>query len=108
MRTAVSLIALLLTTGAAPAPDFQPVLPDRSVITAPQAENCTDRIHEAREERGLPKFDRDNAAPDEPLPIAAVDRRIDGCSVLVMMNDPGDVRPLPTMPERPARLRRAR
>lgn len=106
MRIAVSLIALLLATGAAPAPHFQPVLPDSSVLTARQAANCRDRIHEVRDERGLPRLDRDNAASDEPLLIAAVDRRIDGCSVMVMGNDTSDVRPLPAPPEGPAKVRR--
>ena len=39
---------------------------------------------------------RDTAKPDEPLLIAAVDKRIDGCSVMVMRNNLADVRPLPS------------
>jgi hypothetical protein len=33
--------------------------------------------------------------PDRPLLIAAVDHRIDGCSVMVMRDDTSDVRTLP-------------
>ena len=66
---------------------------------------CRDAIQQVREERGLPKLDRDNAAPEEPLLIAAVDQRIGGCSVMVMRNDTSDIRPLPTQ-EGSARLQR--
>ncbi len=57
---------------------------------------CRDRIQQIRDERGLPKLDRDNATSDEPLLIAAVDQRIGGCSVMVMRNDTSDIRPVPT------------
>lgn len=67
---------------------------------------CRDRVHEVREERGLPKLDDKSANADEPLFIAAVDKRIDGCSMLVMRNDTSDVRPLPAMPEHSPRLQR--
>ena len=55
---------------------------------------CRDRIHEVRRELGKPALERD-ASPQEPLFIAAVDKRIGGCSVMVMRNDTSDVRPLP-------------
>jgi hypothetical protein len=50
-----------------------------------------------REERGLPRLQRENARPGEveALMFYAVDRQIDGCDVLVMVSDPRDVRPLP-------------
>jgi hypothetical protein len=69
---------------------------------------CRDRIQEVRDERGLPKLDREAAKPDDGLLIAAVDKRIDGCSVLVMRNDTSDIRPLPTAPEGPPRVQRIR
>ncbi|MGZ3247255.1 MAG: hypothetical protein ACXU61_09270, partial [Croceibacterium sp.] len=56
---------------------------------------CRDRIDVVRESRGLPKLRRDTAAPTKPQFIAAVDKRIDGCSVLVMRNDTSDLRPVP-------------
>lgn len=67
---------------------------------------CRDRIHTVREERGLPALDREQADPEEPLFIAAVDHRIDGCSVMVMRNDTSDVRPLPKPDDRAPLLRR--
>ena len=59
---------------------------------------CRDRIHEVRRELGQPALERD-ASPLDPLLIAAVDKRIDGCSVLVMRNDTSDIRPLPAPQE---------
>jgi len=58
---------------------------------------CRDRIETVRAERGLPRLQRDSARPREAeaLMFYAVDRQIDGCAVLVMVNDPRDVRPLP-------------
>jgi len=56
---------------------------------------CRDRIHQAREELGLPELDREPATGDEAMAIWAVDRREDGCAVLVAMGDPEDIRPIP-------------
>jgi len=119
MRVVLPLVALILTTAATPysqngAP--QPLLnnpaveaPDRPSLSVRLLEGppgpgeavCRDRIHEVREERGLPSLDSESAPPDEDLLIAAVDHRIDGCSVLVMRNDTSDVRPLPALPGPP-------
>ena len=113
MRVAFPLIALMLTTGASAetlgAPQAVPPEPVPGAMTA-QADPktvCRDRIHMVRQERGLPMLQRDTATPDEPLMIAAVDRRIDGCSVMVMHGNLADVRPLPAI-EGPARLQRVR
>jgi hypothetical protein len=56
---------------------------------------CRDRIHAVRDANGLAALDRDTAHPDEGYLIAAVDRRIEGCSVMVMRHDTRDIRPLP-------------
>ena len=104
-RVVLPLIALLLTTGAK-APEtvqVEPVLPTPPmmgpVIGAQGSSTvCRDRIHEVRRELGTPALDRD-ATPAEPLFIAAVDKRIDGCSVMVMRNDTSDIRPLPAPQE---------
>ena len=107
MRTALPLIALMLTTGAAAQQDGRsargPDAQDRLILSVPLPDRpsnagaaCTDRIHEVGEEQGLPGLERGTAAPDEPLSIAAVDHRIDGCSVMVMRYDTRDVRPVPT------------
>ena len=60
---------------------------------------CRDRVTQARAERGLPLLERNTADPDEPLFFAAVDHRLDGCSVLVMRNNTSDIRPVPALPE---------
>ena len=100
MRVAVPLIALFLTTGAA-APQAVPLEPTPGAMTAqadPRAV-CRDRIHEVRQERGLPQLQRDTATTGEPLLIAAVDKRVGGCSVLVMRDNTNDIRPLPAPQE---------
>lgn len=103
MRVVLPLIALLLTTGAG-APR---VVEGPPLATAPDPEGavCRDRIQQVRRELGKPALDRD-ASPQEPLLIAAVDKRIGGCSVMVMRNDTSDVRPLPE--QREHRLMRAK
>lgn len=61
---------------------------------------CRDRITQARKEAGKPPLlDREPASPDQPYHIYAVDRRQDGCSVMVIAGDPADIRPLPAMPD---------
>ena len=70
---------------------------DRGVPASDESRSCRDRIQTAREERGLPILERKTASPEEPLFIAAVDKRIDCCSVLVMRNNTSDIRPLPTV-----------
>src|SRR5690348_14530255 len=86
--------------GVAPPP---PGLANHDELTDPGASQvCRDRIDKAREERGLPKLDK--AAPNTPLFIAAVDKQIGGCSVLVMRNNLGDIRPLPQFQDGPAQL----
>jgi len=112
MRLALPLIALMLTSAAAAENLPDPTLPqtvDR--VSPPDGVNiidrttCRDRIHLVREERGLPQLDRSTASPEASL-IAAVDHRIDGCSVMVMYNNTSDIRPVPTMPDGPPRLQR--
>ena len=67
-------------------------------LQAPQAvdrQACVDRITQVREATGQPPLDRETAQPGKPLVIAAVDKRIAGCRVLVMAADPRDIRPEP-------------
>ncbi|MEE4200625.1 hypothetical protein [Erythrobacter sp.] len=79
---------------------------DESVVVLPHArsadkELCNDRITQAREENGQPPLlDREPASPERPYAIYAVDREQDGCSVVVMMGDREDIRPLPLPPEK--------
>jgi hypothetical protein len=112
MRIVLPLIALMLTTGAAAqsgAPQAVPPEPVPGTLTTrtDQAAVCRDRIELVRQERGLPKLQRDTASPDEALLIAAVDKRIGGCSVMVMRNNLSDVRPIPA-PQGEGRMQRIR
>jgi hypothetical protein len=79
-------------------PVFNPEACERTVDPI-QPADCGDRIQQVRDASGQPKLDREPAKPDEPLLIAAVDHRIDGCPVMVMRNDVSDVRPLPAPSE---------
>jgi len=108
MRIVLPLIALAVATAAAPAPQPGSRPPSRELPAHgdPGERACRDRIQEVRDERGLPRLDRDNAKPDEPLLIAAVDMRIGNCAVMVMYNDTSDVRELPTAPGGPPRVQR--
>ncbi|MGB3470082.1 MAG: hypothetical protein WBA51_04600 [Erythrobacter sp.] len=49
-------------------------------------------------------FQRKPATPEKPLAIYAVERRENGCAVMVMMGDINDVRPLPETDEQGYRL----
>ena len=105
MRFALTLVAPLAIAATAPvqpSPDFNP--PERAELR----ENCRDRIALVPEERSLPKLGRDTASPDEPLLIAAVDKRIDGCAVMVMHGNTSDARPLPEFQEGSGQLIPAR
>ena len=105
MRFILSILAPLAIAATAP------VHPPSEVTTPEGAgfrENCRDRIELVREERGLPKLERDSASPDEALLIAAVDKRVDGCSVMVMRHDTSDIRPLPEFEDGPSQLMPAR
>lgn len=64
-------------------------------------DECEQAIEQVRDANGQPSLRRENAddAQEAEL-VAAVDHRIDGCSVLVMHNDTADVRPLPEPGER--------
>ena len=65
--------------------------------------NCRDRLEQAQEEapkldlRSAPLFRRKPDTPEKPLAIYAVDRRENGCGVMVMMGNPEDVRPVPSL-----------
>lgn len=98
MRVVVPLIALILGTDANAAEVLQispPQANEEMVLKAPKSGAvCRDTIQEVRRELGRPALDRDSSG-EEPLLIAAVDKRVGGCSVMVMRNDTSDLRPLP-------------
>jgi hypothetical protein len=94
MRVAMLLITLLLATGATAGEPQAPPAMGAVIGAEGSSPVCRDRILEVRREFGKPALERD-AAQQDPLLIAAVDKRIGGCSVLVMRNDTSDIRPLP-------------
>lgn len=100
--------AAISTASAAPAPIMNlpaygdPATPWSSVDDAiERATACRNRIEQARAAAGKPRLDREPASPDEPLLMYAVDRRLDGCGVLVPVGDPAAVRVSPR-PGKPA------
>ena len=105
MRVALPLITLALATGvaaeepsspAAAAPTIMSAAPSQ-LVTPEWRAPCRDTIHQVREARGLSR----EAPAGPPQLIAAVDHRIDGCSVMVMYGNTSDVRPVPTEPGSP-------
>lgn len=113
MRRFIALTALLACTAASPPPDTKverfaaPEIKELEGPPGPGETICRDRIHTVRQERGLPELKSEKADPDEPYFIAAVDHRIDGCSVMVMRSDTSDVRPIPRPDDRAPLLRPA-
>lgn len=88
-----------LPTADAPAPNDGMAVLGQPAEDSAQEKVCRDRITQARKEAGKPPLlDREPASPDQPYHIYAVDRRQDGCSVMVIAGDPADIRPLPEMP----------
>ena len=69
---------------------------------------CREAILQVREATGQPRLQREAASADKPLLIAAVDKRIDNCRVLVMARDTRDIRPEPEPGSNRARLLPAR
>lgn len=82
-----------------PALTIDKVEPHTSAKLPPASSNCSNTIERVREELDQPKLRRENASPDKPLIIAAVDKRVDGCAVLQMHNNVNDLRPIPTLSE---------
>jgi hypothetical protein len=66
------------------------------------APDCGDTVTQAREHDGKPPLlEREPASPDKPHLIYAVDKRLDGCAVMVMKGDLTDMRPIPKAAEGP-------
>ncbi len=101
MRILFAPALALFLIGAADAP-AEPASPDQPATAAepdaaePRKTDCLLTIQQARATTGEPPLlDRRPASPDRPLAIYAVERLQDGCPVMVMMGNPGDVRPMP-------------
>lgn len=85
-------------------PVFNPEgCPAPGLVLAPREEKrdapCRDRIRQVRAASGQPRLESLPASPERPYLIAAVDRRIDGCSMMQIHGSASDVRPLPSAPE---------
>lgn len=96
---ALPLAALALIGADEPPAAEAPV--ETPVTTEAEADRsaCRDRIEYARRASGQPPLlRRGPATPDDPVMIYAVDRRQDGCAVMVVKGDPQDIRPLPEQP----------
>ncbi|MEM6858549.1 MAG: hypothetical protein AAF559_11815 [Pseudomonadota bacterium] len=76
-----------------------------AVLQGLKPSNCNDRLERAQDKADEavvvtpgPLLRRGpNTSDSEPLAIYAVHRREGGCAVMVMMGDPTDVRPLPSL-----------
>ena len=97
----MNLAIPLLAAAAASAIPATPHSPEHAAA-------CRDTITRVREQAGLPKLERGAARPGEGLLIAAVDKRIDDCRVLVMVRDTRDIRPEPEPSGERAKLLPAR
>ena len=111
--TALPLLALVIAApGASPeAAPNRPALSSAADQTlAEKKQQCRERIAMLRHARGLPPLaepDKDRAAR-EPLLIAAVDRQIEDCPVLLMYRDQDDIRAVPQPSDQRASLLPAR
>ena len=104
MRPAMLLIAPLLPAATVPPPAAAPA-EIRTPELAQPGRNCGGRMETARQDNGTAKVQRDDAESAQPVKILAVDRRIDGCEVLVTGLHAGDIRPLPQFQDGPSRMR---
>ena len=110
MKLALVMVTLAATGAAAaaalPPPMVQlpaydiPAQPWPDIAAPSRQLACRDRVEQVRAQAGKPAIERAPADPDAPLMIHAVDRRIDGCGVLVPVADPADIREAPE-PGRP-------
>ncbi|MEM6908802.1 MAG: hypothetical protein AAF494_08985 [Pseudomonadota bacterium] len=90
---------------------FADLLNERRRAQTPGCRNRFERVQDVQRVEGFtivapnhPLLRRGPAAPERPLAIYAVDRREDGCSVMVVMGNPDDVRPLPALEAEDHRL----
>ncbi|MFN3820510.1 hypothetical protein [Blastomonas sp.] len=110
MRLIILLCAPLALISAKniPAPVAQPESPPAlhdQKTSALSEQECRDRITLARDAAGQPPLlDRGPASPDDTFLIYAVDKKVDGCAVMVIKDNVDDIRPLPKPSTGPTRL----
>jgi hypothetical protein len=102
MRTLPTLLAVPLLASATPPaaivslPSYEePARPWPNVQETEATKDCRKRIELARAAAGRPRLDRAPADANKPILHYAVDRRIDGCGVLVPVGDPAGMLPPP-------------
>ena len=81
-----------------------PLRRSRKLPLAKSQAQCDQARMSAKNDGVESGFRREPASPEKPLAIYAVDRREDGCAVMVMMGNTDDVRPLPRISEGQALL----
>ena len=90
-------------------PDTESPLPEPRVfnLSDPQSPHCADVIREVRDATGTQVLQRGPVTGAEGHMIAAVDKRVDGCSVMQMHGNVNDLRPLPEIGDEDFRLQPA-
>ena len=101
------LAGLMLSGQTLPEPESP--LPQARLfnLSDPQEPRCADVIREVRDASGVQILQRAPATGAEGHMIAAVDKRVDGCSVMQMHGNVNDLRPLPQVSDEDFRLRPA-
>jgi hypothetical protein len=90
------------TQAASTAKPEGPIVAQRRAPSDMERTKCRDSISPAIKQWGKPPMlEREPASPERPLAIYAVDRRENRCSVMVMMGNPADIRPVPEGAESP-------
>ena len=82
----------------------EPAQPWAEVQEEAERLRCQKTIEQVRGEPIEPNLERGPATGDDGMMIAAVDKRIHGCPVVVMHNDKSDLRPAPKVELRQAQI----
>ena len=93
--------AILLSGQSQPVPEMPSEEPDAQIVQLAEGEAayCGEVIRQVRDANALTTLQRGPATPEDGYLIAAVDKRVDGCSVMQMHGDVSDLRPLPAPAE---------
>lgn len=89
--------AIMLSGQSQPVPVMPSEEPDAQIVqlAEDEAAHCGEVIQQVRTANALTTLQRGPATPEDGYLIAAVDKRVDGCSVMQMHGDVSDLRPLP-------------
>lgn len=96
LMTALAAGAAALTPPQLDQPGYAVPVKPWSDIEQPSRElECRERIRQARAAAGEPPIEPRTASPEKPILHYAVDRKVDGCGVLVAVGDPAGMIPPP-------------